>query len=143
MGISVGSQGLSLVVDEFFADLKRRYVFNFADDLVVHSPTWDDHLTHVREVLARLQNAGFTLNPKKCTLAAREIKYLGHVLSASGIRVLPDRVTAIQQYPPPTNVKVLRRFINMVGFYGRFIPEFSLKSAVLHDLKKKKKGDAV
>jgi hypothetical protein len=53
------------------------------------------------------------------------------------MRVLPDRVTAILQYPPPANLKALRRFMGMVGFYGRFIPEFSRKSAVLHDLKKK------
>jgi hypothetical protein len=53
------------------------------------------------------------------------------------MRVLPDRVTAILQYPPPANLKTLRRFMGMVGFYGRFIPEFSRKSAVLHDLKKK------
>jgi hypothetical protein len=73
MGISVGSQGLSRVIDELFADLKGKYVCNFLDDLVVYSPTRDDHLIHVREVLGRLQNAGFTVNPEKCTLAAREI----------------------------------------------------------------------
>jgi hypothetical protein len=137
MGISVGSQGLSRVIDELFADQKGKYVFNFLDDLVVYSPTRDDHLTHVREVLGRLHKAGFTVNPEECTLAAREIKYLGHILSATGIRVLPDRITAILQYPPPANLKALRRFMGMVGFYGRFIPEFSGKSAVLHDLKKK------
>ena len=90
----------------------------------------------MHEVLARRQNAGFKLNPEKCNLAARKIKYLGHILSASGVGVLPDRVTAILQYPPPANVKALRRFMGMVDFYGRFIPEFYLKSAVLHDLKK-------
>jgi hypothetical protein len=74
MGISVGSQGLSRVIDELFADLKGNGVFNFLDDLVVYSASVEEHLSHVREVLRRLQEAGFTLNPDKVTLGATEIK---------------------------------------------------------------------
>jgi len=137
MGISVGSQGLSRVIDELFADLRGRYVFNFLDDLVVYSPSPAEHVAHVREVLRRLQTAGFTLNPDKVTFGATQIKYLGHLLSSRGIRVLPDRVSAIRNYPRPTNLRSLRRFIGMVGFYARFIPDYSRKAAVLHSLKKK------
>jgi hypothetical protein len=62
MGISVGCQSLSRVIDELFEDLKGRYVFNFLDDLVVYSPSAEEHVLHVQEVLRRLQTAGFTLN---------------------------------------------------------------------------------
>jgi hypothetical protein len=64
MGISVGCQGLSRIIDELFADLKGRFVFNFVDDLVVYSPTLEQHRVHVREVLRRLKGPGFTLNPE-------------------------------------------------------------------------------
>jgi len=137
MGISVGSQGLIRVIDELFADLKGRWVFNFLDDLVVYSASVDEHLTHVREVLRRLQQAGFTLNSHKVTLGATEIKYLGHRISSRGISVLPDRVETIHQYPPPSNLRALRRFLGMVGFYVRFIPDFSCRAAPLHALKRK------
>jgi transposase InsO family protein len=137
MGISVGCQGLSRVMDELFADLKGKYVFNFIDDLVVYSSSPEEHKTHVREVLRRLQTAGFTLNPEKVMLGATEITYLGHLLSAKGVKVLPDRIVAIQNYPRPTTLRTLRRFLGMVGFYARFIPEFSKRVAVLHALKKK------
>lgn len=60
MGISVGCHGLTRVVDELFVDLKGRFVFNFVDDLVVYSPSIEDHRIHVREVLNRLNGAGFT-----------------------------------------------------------------------------------
>jgi hypothetical protein len=60
-----------------------------------------EHVDHLRVVLSKLQEFGFTLNPDKITIAAPEIKYLGHLLSARGIRVLPDRTQAIQDYPPP------------------------------------------
>jgi hypothetical protein len=101
MGISVGSQGLSRVIDELFADLKGRWVFNFLDDLFVYSASVEEHLAHVREVLRRLQEAGFTLNPDKVTFGGIEIQYLGHRTSPRGISVLADRVEAIQRYPHP------------------------------------------
>ena len=110
MGISVGSQGLNRVIDELFADLKGKYLFNFVDDLVVYSPSVERHGVHLREVLRRLQAAGFTLNPDKVVLGASEIRYLGHHISARGVRVLPDRVEAIGQYPRPHNLRSLRRF---------------------------------
>jgi hypothetical protein len=113
-------------MDEMFSDLKGDYVFNFLDDLVVNSPSPAEHARHVREVLRRLQAAGFTLNPE-VTFGAREIKYLGHVLSARGIQVFHDRVAAIGKYPRPTNPRKLRRFLGMVGFYPRFFPTFLLR----------------
>jgi len=137
MGISVGCQGLSHVVDSLFSDLKGKYVFNYMDDLVIYSPTIAEHKERLREVLNRLQTAGFTLNKDKVVLGGSEIKYLGHYLSARGIRVIPDRVEAIKQFPRPRNLRSLRRFIGMVGFYARFIPDFSSKAAPLHGLKGK------
>jgi hypothetical protein len=71
-------------------------------------------------------------------LGASEITYLGHYLSARGIRVIPDRVEVIKQFPRPRNLRSLRRFIGMVGFYARFIPDFSMKAA--HCVNCKEKG---
>ena len=137
MGISVGCQGLSRVIDELFSDLKGECVFNFVDDLVVYSASMEEHHKHVREVLHRLQRGGFTLNPDKVVFGASEIKYLGHLISSRGVSVLPDRIKTIQQYPPPNNLRALRRFMGMVGFYARFIPGYSDIAAALHSLKRK------
>jgi hypothetical protein len=101
MGISVGCQSLSWDMDELFADLRGKFVFNFLDDLAVYSLSAAEHILHVQEVLGRLQTAGFTLNPDKVTFGTVEIKYLGHSLSSRGIRVLPDRVAVIKSYPRP------------------------------------------
>jgi len=59
LGISVGSQGLSWVIEELFADLKGKWGFNFLGDLVVSFPSVEEHASHVRAVLRRLQEAGF------------------------------------------------------------------------------------
>ena len=73
MGISVGSQGLSRVVDELFTDQKNDFVFNYLDDLIIYSRSLEEHARHVRIVLNKLQDAGFTLNFDKVTFAAGEI----------------------------------------------------------------------
>ena len=137
MGISVGGQGLSRVIDELFADVKNKFVFNYLDDLIVYSHSLEEHSSHVRTVLDRLQEAEFTLNIDKITIAATEIQYLGHLLSPRGISVLPERVAAISAYPRPHKLRTLRRFLGMTGFYARFIPEFSNCAAPLHALKRK------
>ena len=137
MGISVGGQGLSRVIDELFADVKNKFVFNYLDDLIVYSHSLEEHSSHVRTVLDRLQEVGFTLNIDKITIAATEIQYLGHLLSPRGISVLSERVAAISAYPRPHNLRTLRRFLGMAGFYPRFIPEFSKCAAPLHALKRK------
>jgi hypothetical protein len=137
MGISVGCQGLSRVIDQLFADLKGKFFFNYLDDLVIYSPTIEKHKQYLKEVLDRLQKAGFTLNIEKVVLGAQEIKYLGHCVSRKGVRVILDRVESIKRFPSPKNLRSLRWFIRMVGFYARFIPEFSLIAAPLHKLKGK------
>jgi len=137
MGISVGCQGLSRVVDELFTELKGSFVFNFVNDLFVYSPSMEEHRFHVREVLKCLQGAGFTLNPEKVVFWATEIKNLGHLIPGRGVKILPDRVLAVQHYPRPTSLRSLRRFMGMVGFYARFIPGYGDIAVVLHGLKKK------
>ena len=67
MGISVGCQGLSRVVDKLFADLKGRFVFNFVDDLVVYSPSMEEHRSHVRQVL-KSARGGVYPEPRKGSL---------------------------------------------------------------------------
>jgi hypothetical protein len=98
MAISTGCQDLSGVINDLFTDLKGKYVFNFLDDLIVYSSLTEELRSHVREVLGRLQRAGFALNPE-VTLMATEITYLGHRLSAKGMKILPDRISDIQSYP--------------------------------------------
>jgi len=137
MGISVGIQALTRVVDEIFADLKGQFVFNYLDDLVVYSCSMDEQSQLLRVVLRRLQETGFTLNPDNVVIAAKENTYLGHLFSARGISVLPERIAAIKAYPRPHNLRALRRFLGMTGFYARFIPNSSKRADILHAVKRR------
>jgi hypothetical protein len=76
MRISVGCQVLSRVVDSLFGNLKHKFVYNFMDDLVVYSSSFEEH-THLKDVFTRLRKAGFTLYPEKLRLAQEDIPLLG------------------------------------------------------------------
>jgi hypothetical protein len=79
------------VIDSLFGDFKHRFVYNFMDDRVVYSRSLEEHLEHLERVFARLQKAGFTMNRDKLLLARKEIPFLGHLLSAERLRILPER----------------------------------------------------
>jgi hypothetical protein len=137
MGISAGYQVLSRVIDSLFGDLKHIFVYNFMDDLVVYSSSLEEHVQHLQEGFTRLEKAGFTLNPEKLRLAQEQIPFLGHLVSSQGISILPERVEAIRNFPPPKNLKAVHQFLGMVGFYGWFIKRFSQIAEPLHSLKRK------
>jgi hypothetical protein len=124
MGISVGCQVLSRVIDSLFRDLKHKYVYNFMDDLLVYSRSMEGHLGHLKEVFGCFEKAGFTLNRDKVHLAQSEIKFLGHSLSEKGIQILPERVDTICKFPLPKNLKAVCRFLGMTGFYANFVKDF-------------------
>jgi len=72
-----------------------------------------------------------------------EIKFLGYLVTPKGTQPLPARVQALQDYPLPKTAKELRRFLGMLNFYRRFIPEAAKIQAPIHDLLGAKKGAAI
>lgn len=101
------------------------YVFVYLDDVIICTPTFEDHLRILREVINRLVQAGLTLNREKCVFCKDELKYLGYVVNSSGLLVDPDKIKAILDIPPPKNVSEVRRIIGLASWYRRFVPNFS------------------
>jgi hypothetical protein len=100
MGISVGCQ-VFRVVDSLFGDLKYKFVYNFMDDLVVYSGSLNERLCHLKEVFTRLEKAGFTLNRDRLHLAQREISFLGHSVLGQEVKVMPEHIEVIRNFPLP------------------------------------------
>lgn len=76
-------------------------------------------------VLRRFQAAGLKLRPSKCQFLRQEVKYLGHIVSAEGVRPDPEKEEAVRDFPRPTKVRDVREFLGLVGYYRRFIDNFS------------------
>jgi hypothetical protein len=132
MGISVGCQVLIRVVDRLFGDLKQKFVCNFMDDLVVYSRSLPEHLEHLAEVFRRLQEAGFTLKPDKLPLARTKNSFLGYLVSGQRVKVLPEPVEVIRNFPAPKNLKGVQKFLGITRFYGQFVDSFSGIAEPLH-----------
>ena len=94
------------------------YVRAYIDDLLsITRGSFVDHLNKLKTVLTRLRDAGLKVNAPKCTFCAKEIEYLGYILTTEGIKPQPKKVDSILALNPPKNVKDLRRFLGMVQYY--------------------------
>ena len=93
----------------------------YLDDILIASQTFEEHLKKLREVFDRLRKAGLRLKPKKCLLLREEVLYLGHVVSAAGIKPDPAKIEKVLCYPVPTDVTKVRQFLGLASYYRRFI----------------------
>ena len=71
------------------------------------------------------------LKPEKCKLFQKEVAYLGHIVSSSGVATDPDKVTAVKNWPTPKCVPEVRSFLGFVGYYRRFCPDFATVAKTL------------
>jgi cleavage and polyadenylation specificity factor subunit 1 len=116
------------------------YCFVYLDDILVASSSPQQHLGHLREVLACLQEHGLVLNVGKCQFGVPEIDYLGHKISASGVLPMQSKVRAIRDFPQPKQTQQLQTFLGMANFYRRFIPAAALVLRPLTDAVKGRKS---
>jgi len=98
------------------------HAFAYLDDIVVVTKTFDEHLEWLSRVLSRIKGAGLTINPEKSKFCRSQVKYLGFLVRHDGLKVDPEKTAPILEYPPPRNIRQLRRFIGMASWYRRFIP---------------------
>ncbi len=136
-GLHCGSGLLSGYLDKVLGDIKFKYVLNYVDDLIIYSQSHSEHLDHLREVITRLKEANLTVKPSKVMFAAEEISYLGYLVSHNTIALDPERTKAITSFPLPKSVRSLSRFIGMVSYFSKFIPNYASICANLNDMRKK------
>lgn len=113
------------LMDNLFGPDLMPHVFVYLDDIIIISENLDHHLELLEEVFKRLARAKLRINWDKCEFGVPEVTYLGYKISEKGLATDPDKVKPILEYPPPQNVKELRRFLGMCSWYRRFIPSFT------------------
>lgn len=124
-------------IDEALGDLKNNKAFVYLDDVLVPSTTIEDGLRSLEEVLNALSRGGFSLNYEKCSFFKLETEYLGVVLSEGTIRPSPRKVEALTRAPAPSDVKSVRQFMGLAGYFRRFIKGFSQLTVPITSLLRK------
>jgi len=117
-GISSAPEHFQRRMSELLADLEG--VLCQMDDILVFGRDQAEHDRRLIAVLARIEEAGATLNPQKCEFSRTTLKFLGHIIDSEGIRADPEKTDAIMKMSPPTSVPELRRFMGMVNQLGKF-----------------------
>ena len=105
--------------------------FRLRGYILVFSPDLQSHVEHLRSVLKICRIHGLTISLPKCEFLVSSLEFLGHTVSQQGIQPLEKHTAALQNFPPPTDMKGLQRFLGMINFYRRFIKDAALILAPL------------
>jgi hypothetical protein len=119
-GIKSAPGAFQRIIDSMTAGVPG--VSAYLDDIIVYGRTEEEHRESIEKLLERIQEFGFKLRLEKCHLGLPQIKYLGHIVDASGLRPDPAKVEAIKRMQAPTDVSSLRSFLGAINFYGKFVP---------------------
>ena len=113
------------------------HVESYVDDILIFSPDFDAHLSHLREVLKHLKDAGLQLRKEKCHFGFGSVEFLGHRLSSEGRTPVPEYTQRLQSFPQPTCVTELQRFLGTANYYRCYIENMSGIAEPLYRLLKK------
>ena len=97
------------------------FAIAYLDDIIIFSRTEEEHLQHLEIIFQRLHEAGLKLKWSKCSFIKLHIEYLGHLILENRV----DKLFAIKEVHASRSPKEIKQFLRLVGYYRKFIPQFS------------------
>ena len=125
-GIKPAREVYQRVVEELFGGKGGCEVI--ADDLMVWGRNDEEHDQRLKKVLDRGREVQLKLNQKKCKIRVTEVSYIGHTFTSEGVKPYQRKVQAILMMPEPKTKQDLQRFIGMIQYLGKFMPNLSEKA---------------
>lgn len=119
------------VMNTIFEPFLRKGVLVFIDDILIYSRTLEDHIRLLRAVFSVLTEQKLKVKRSKCVFAQSSLTYLGHVISAQGVSTDARNIQSVLNWPVPSNVKEIRGFLGLAGYYRKFVRYFGLLSRPL------------
>jgi hypothetical protein len=126
------------LMNEVLKDFIGKFIIVYLDDILIFSKTKAEHLKHLTTVMRRLQQEKLLINMKKSTFMRTKLIYLGFIISTNELKMDPEKVNAIKNWPSPKSVVEVRSFHGLASFYRKFIRNFSEISAPMMDTVKKR-----
>ncbi|KAM2294350.1 hypothetical protein ACFX1S_034260 [Malus domestica] len=125
------------LMNEVFQQYLDKFVIVFIGDILVYSKSKAGHIRHLNLVLKKLREHRLYAKFSKCQFWLNEVAFLGHVVSAQGIQVDPQKIAAVENWEQPRTVTEVRSFLGLACYYWRFVQDFSMIALSLTKLTRK------
>ncbi|XP_026428616.1 uncharacterized protein LOC113324491 [Papaver somniferum] len=122
------------LMNDIFQEHLRKFIFVFFDDILVYSSSLEEHLLHLQLTLDILRKHQLFANFTKCCFGQQELKYLGHIITAEGVKADPVKISAMHNWLLPHTLKDLRGFLGLTSYYKKFVKNYGLISRPITDL---------
>lgn len=136
-GLTTSLAAIVKCLERALGDEVEPYTMVFVDDILVISKTLQEHIVNLRSVFEKFRRANISLNIEKCEFMKTSIRFLGHIISEEGVQPDPSKISSITEFPTPNNLKGLRAFLGLTGYYRRFSPEYAKAIQPLLELTRK------
>ena len=138
MGLKNAPAEFQRFMEDFLSDNRDEFCLPYLDDVIVCSKSFKEHVEHLQKVLRRLKDKGIRLKARKCNLFAQEVTYLGRIITADRYRVDPKGIKPILDLKSwkPKSLGEVRQLLGLLGYYRRYIQDFSRIAKRIYDLKK-------
>uniref|UniRef100_A0A388K617 Reverse transcriptase domain-containing protein n=1 Tax=Chara braunii TaxID=69332 RepID=A0A388K617_CHABU len=121
-------------MNRIFHDYMDKFEIVYLDDILIFSKTVEEHVAHLDKVPSLLRQHKFKINGEKCEFGRTRVLYLGHEISAEGLKPDDAKVASIRDWPRPQSVTEMRSFLGITGYYRNFVKNYSIVVAPLTDL---------
>lgn len=135
-GLTNGPATFTQLTQRIFKDVLDTCLVTFIDDLLVYSPSVEQHAHNLRRVLQILRDNRLFARRPKCSFFQHSAEFVGFIVGADGIRIDPKEVKVVTDWPAPTNISELRSFLGAASYHRRFIKHFSALCTPMFDLLK-------
>ncbi|KAI3361285.1 hypothetical protein L3Q82_013460, partial [Scortum barcoo] len=129
-------------MEEMLSPLRDECCIPYLDDILCYAHAFEEHVERLRKVLSALQGHGVKLRPKKCDLFRQEVRYVGRLVSAEGVRIDPKDLEAVYalRKEKPATVGDVRRIVGFLSYYRSYIQDFSRLANPIYELLQPKRN---
>lgn len=135
-GLTNAPSTFQSVMNDVLREFLRNFVLIFFDDILIYSSSLELHIIHLEQVFKKLQQQSRKVKASKCNFGVSQVEYLGHIVSAQGVVVDPNKIECISNWHKPKTLKGLRGFLGLAGYYRKFVKNFGIIARPLTNMLK-------